>query len=499
MSLSEKLASVEKWDEGCPVIEGPSVVGASIGKPFFYQIPVTGERPLNFIFEGLPEGVRGNSATGMISGILADEGTHVIRIMARNCQGGSQSELSLKSGCGLALTPPMGWNSWNAWRRWVNDGLIRNMADSIISTGLAAHGYQYVNIDSCWQGKRGGKYHAIIPNRKFPNMSVLSQKIHLMGLKIGIYSTPWTSPWGCSEQNAIEEWQGCRLTGCSSGPPDPAYEVNSLEEGRYIGVEKHEAEDVAQWVEWEMDFLKYDWTSCDPVSLERMGKEIAKAKREMVTSICTGAKLEHAEQYKKWAQMWRGVADTKDTWDSLTENAFAVLDNKYGDWRKHIGPGNWYDLDMLALGPQFDTAEKCRPCCLSQDEQILNMTAWILLPSPLFLSCDISCLSDFEIRLFCNNEALAINQDIMGEPARSIPDVAPNQRVWIRNLSNGDIAVGLFNLSESSVLMSLGREELGCHKKYSVRDVWMKRDLGVFPGSAEYEVSSHGARLIRFH
>ena len=102
----------------------------------------------------------------------------------------------------------MGWNSWNAWRRWVDDAKVRAAADGLVRTGLAARGYSYVNVDSCWQGARGGKHNAIQPNRKFPDMRSLADYIHAQGLKFGIYSTPWTVPWGCSEKEAVADWGG---------------------------------------------------------------------------------------------------------------------------------------------------------------------------------------------------------------------------------------------------------------------------------------------------
>ncbi|KAL2600965.1 hypothetical protein AAZV13_10G141400 [Glycine max] len=51
---------------------------------------------------------------------------------------------------GLGQTPPMGWNSWNHFGCDINESVIRETADAMVSTGLAALGYRYVNIDDCW-------------------------------------------------------------------------------------------------------------------------------------------------------------------------------------------------------------------------------------------------------------------------------------------------------------------------------------------------------------
>ena len=65
----------------------------------------------------------------------------------------------------------------------------------MVNSGLIDHGWTYINIDDAWQGKRGGEFHAIGGNEKFPDMKGLCDQIHAMGLKVGIYSTPWTTSY----------------------------------------------------------------------------------------------------------------------------------------------------------------------------------------------------------------------------------------------------------------------------------------------------------------
>ena len=57
-------------------------------------------------------------------------------------------------GNGLARTPPMGWNSWNRYGCRIDEGLIRGVADAMVTNGMRDAGYTYVNIDDCWQGER---------------------------------------------------------------------------------------------------------------------------------------------------------------------------------------------------------------------------------------------------------------------------------------------------------------------------------------------------------
>lgn len=507
-SASIVLAKVDPWDSGAPRIHSPAVTGASAGKPFFYAIPVTGERPVTYRVESLPEGLHVDERTGFITGHVAREGNYRVLLRATNRHGKAEKEFEIAIGRGLALTPPLGWNSWNAWRRWVDDGKVRAAADAIVATGLAARGYTYVNIDSCWQGERGGPHNAIQPNRKFPNMKRLADYIHGKGLKFGIYSTPWVEPWGCTAAEAKADWGGGALIGCSSGENDPEFPRQHQISGKFVGTEKHEPNDVAQWVEWGVDFLKYDWAPTDDIALERMGRPLKAAPRDIVLSVCTTARLIWAEAYLKWAEMWRSIPDTEDTWPSVLDNGF-VADDRMGceDWRQYVRPGKWNDLDMMALGPQFDTNTSTKANRLTPAEQVTHMTLWALYPSPLILSCALEAINDFELRLFGNEEVLAINQDRLGKAATRVReertrrlvggDRLRNFRIHARPLADGSVAVGVFNHAEEDDQIAVTAQDLGLTGRFAARNLWERRDLGNFDGRLEITVPGHGAQLLQ--
>lgn len=44
----------------------------------------------------------------------------------------------------------MGWNPWNKYGCNINEEIVRQTADALISSGLAAAGYIYLNLDDCW-------------------------------------------------------------------------------------------------------------------------------------------------------------------------------------------------------------------------------------------------------------------------------------------------------------------------------------------------------------
>ncbi len=184
-----------------PRINGARVFGVRPGSPFLFTIPATGERPMTFGVEGLPEGLMLDTATGQITGALAAPGTHVVTFTAANRLGAATRPFKIVCGDTLALTPHMGWNSWYVWENRVTDEIMRAAADAMVTSGMIDHGYQYVNIDDCWSvrpgsddpGRRGEPRDAdgrINANSYFPDMKAMTDYIHAKGLKAGIYTSP---------------------------------------------------------------------------------------------------------------------------------------------------------------------------------------------------------------------------------------------------------------------------------------------------------------------
>ena len=54
----------------------------------------------------------------------------------------------------LAQTPPIGWNRWNKFQGNVDETIVRAMAVAMATNSMKDAGYQYINIDDCWQGER---------------------------------------------------------------------------------------------------------------------------------------------------------------------------------------------------------------------------------------------------------------------------------------------------------------------------------------------------------
>ena len=187
-----------------PRINGAMVFGVRPGHPFLYTIAATGRRPMEFAADGLPEGLKLDTASGQISGAVSKPGEYFVILRARNALGDAERKFRIVVGDRLALTPHMGWNSWYCWTDRVTDKIMRNATDIMITSGMINHGYSYVNIDAGWAVRPGSKdpnfggqprdaQGNINPNRRFPDMKALTDYIHHRGLKAGIYCGPGPS------------------------------------------------------------------------------------------------------------------------------------------------------------------------------------------------------------------------------------------------------------------------------------------------------------------
>lgn len=136
--------------EGAPVFHGAQVTGNYPNTDFLFTVPATGERPIQFLAENLPDGLRLDGATGIIKGVVKKSGTYPVKITATNAKGKTVQMLLVEIGDKLALTPPMGWNSWNVFTKYIDEKMLIEMADAMVSSGMRDLGYQYLNIDDYW-------------------------------------------------------------------------------------------------------------------------------------------------------------------------------------------------------------------------------------------------------------------------------------------------------------------------------------------------------------
>ena len=451
-----------------PRINGASVFGVRPGHPFLFQIPATGDRPMEFSADNLPAGLQLDSKTGLIAGIATVKpGDYVATLRATNALGISEEKFKIVIGDQIALTPPMGWNSWNCFAQAVDDKKIRAAAAAMVSSGLINHGWTYINIDDTWQGKRD-ENGDIQPNEKFSDMKALAEYVHSKGLKIGIYSSP--GPKTCAGFEG--SWQ-------------------------------HQQQDAQQYAAWDFDYLKYDWCSYDQVQdqslpererlmkpYQVMNTALGKVNRDIVYSLC---QYGMGDVWKWGAQAggncWRTTGDITDTWGSMANNGFGSAGEE-----QFAGPGHWNDPDMLVVGKLG--WGKLRPTRLTPNEQYTHISLWCLLSAPLLLGCDLSQLDNFTISLLSNDEVLAVDQDPLGKQASRIYQNG-DLEIWAKDMEDGSKAVGLFNRSELETNVEVKWSGLGISGEHRVRDLWRQKDLGDFANSFTAEVPRHGVVLVR--
>ena len=355
----------------------------------------------------------------------------------------------------LAQTPPMGWNSWNKFAEKINGQTVKEIADAMVSSGMKDAGYVYVNIDDTWQGKRDAEG-VLQPNEKFPDMKGLADYVHSKGLKIGIYSSP--GPKTCAG---------------------------------YEGSYQHEAQDAQTWAAWGIDYLKYDWCSAKdvykdeemPAVYKKMGDALKATGRPIVFSICQYGK----QKVWEWGaasggNLWRTTGDIEASWKSMSSIGF----DKQTGLDQYAGPGHWNDPDMLEVGnDRMDAVEdKC------------HMSLWAMLAAPLLAGNDIRSMSDDTKEILLNKERIAIDQDKLGRQGTRVTKDGRTE-TWMKPLSNGDMAVAMFNRDDRDQLMIVKWSDLGITGKHEVRDVWHHADRGRIKDLFEAEVSSHGAVVIR--
>jgi alpha-galactosidase len=367
---------------------------------------------------------------------------------------------------GTGLTPPMGWNSWNHFAEKVTDADIRSAADALVSTGMRDAGYLYVNVDDTWQGKRDERG-VLHPNERFPDMKALADYVHSKGLKFGIYSSP-----------------GSRT--CAN----------------FEGSLGHETQDAQMYAAWGVDFLKYDLCSFDDelrkvraahpnerdaarnlmvAAYKKMGGALQATGRPILYSLCQYG----VGQPWKWgpgvgAGMWRTTDDIDDSYGRMIAIGFSQA-----GLAPFAGPGHWNDPDMLEIGNGK----------MTEDEYRTHMSLWVLLAAPLLAGNDLSKMTDADKRILLNADAIAIDQDSLGNQGDRLHQ-SGDLDVWTKPLSRGRVAVGLFNRSWSNREVSVDLAEIGFRNGANVRDVWKQKDLGSLTGVFTDTVPRHGVTLL---
>jgi alpha-galactosidase len=391
---------------------------------------------------------------------------------------------------GLALTPPMGWNSWNKFAGNINETLIRQTADAMATNGMRDAGYVYVVVDDCWEAMDRDKLGNLVADPvKFPSgMKALGDYLHDRGFKFGIHN--------------------CAGTKTCAGFP---------------GGRGHEFQDALSYASWGVDFLKYDWcehgTANSEETYKTMRDALATAGRPIVFSLCEWGDTQPWLWAKDIGHLWRTTGDIYNCFDCVfnhgTWNSWGVLQilDMQAGLRAYAGPGHWNDPDMLEVGNG-----------LAVNEERAHFSMWCMLAAPLIAGNDMTAMSAETREILTNPEAIAVDQDALGIEGFKYPlpahPVTPGPRkptappkagveIWFKPLAGGDWAMCLLNRNpaakkatfkwnQEKVSDPLAKREANFSTtQYRLRNLWTQADLGSTRAPLKAEIPGHDCLMLR--
>lgn len=375
----------------------------------------------------------------------------------------------------LVLTPPMGWNSWNKFACNVDENLIKEMADAMVSSGMKAAGYTYINIDDCWHGERDSLGFIHPDPKRFPSgMKSLADYIHSKGLKLGIYSDAGS------------------LT-CGGRPASRGYEF----------------QDALTYAQWGIDYLKYDWCNTESLSAEgaykTMTAALKKAGRPIVLSICEWGDNKPWLWAENVGHLWRTTGDIYNCFDCIEDHGtwksfgtMVIIDKQEG-LRKYAGPGHWNDPDMLEIGNGVLT--------LGEDRAHFSM--WAMIAAPLIAGNDLRSMNQETKEILTNKEVISVNQDKLGIQALKYKDDGDFE-IWFKPLENGDWAVAFLNRAKQDFSIDFDwknntftDEEVSnltfdANKTtFKIKNLWTNKELGNTQKKLKFTVPAHDVLMLK--
>lgn len=386
---------------------------------------------------------------------------------------------------GYARTPPMGFSTWNYFGcNGINEANVMAVAQSMVQIhapnwegkqiSLQSVGYKFINLDDCWPATSRLADSAPTWNTtRFPHgFPWLTDTIHNMGLKIGIYSC-------------------CGTETCAG----------------YIGSYGYEKRDALTYVQWGFDYLKEDWCNVPSAYTNgagaatlysRMGHALAHADSVVyldtlkADSNWTAAKADSMRKvhgitfslcnwgdYSPWlfgdscGNLWRCTGDINASWSSIYSNWSTTI-ALYQD----AGPGGWNDPDILEIGNGS----------LTNTQNQSHMDMWCICAAPLLMGNNTPAMSAATFTILSNREVIAVDQDSLGVQGH-IARTTGNIQVIVKKLlvhnadtvNNKKFAVVILNSSTTAAAVgSIKWSDLGISdtsKQFRVRNLWLHRWL----------------------
>lgn len=376
----------------------------------------------------------------------------------------------------LASLPPMGWNSWNTFEVHINEQLVKEMADKMVSSGMRDAGYTYLVLDDGWMKKDGRDSNGdLIPDpEKFPSgLQNLVDYVHSKGLKFGLYNSAGT--------------QTC---------------------AGYPGTRGYEYQDARFYARHGVDFLKYDWCGTEGIQAKEayttMSKALAQTGRDIVFSVCEWGDNQPWEWAEPLGHMWRISGDIYPCFDCEHKHptgwsSWGVLRilNMRENIRKYSGPDGWNDFDMLEVGNGMSAA---------QDRT--HFTMWSMMSSPLFAGNDLRSMSAQTLSILTDRDIIALNQDPLGVQGFKWKTMGEVE-IWVKPLAERNFAVAFLNRStqKQKIEFNWSREIIKdpdfpyqldlVQNTFRLRNLWKKRNEGTTKAKSVLELEPHDVVVYR--
>ncbi len=362
----------------------------------------------------------------------------------------------------------MGWNSWNKFRCEVSEKLIMEITDAMVSSGMRDAGYKYVVIDDCWQVSRDTLGNIICDPERFPSgMKALAGYVHSKGLKFGLYSCAGSAT-------------------CQDRPGSRGYQF----------------QDARTYAKWGVDYLKYDWCNDEgqnaKAAYKTMSDALKATGRPIILSICEWGENKPWEWGNGIGNLWRITPDIRDCFSCVFEwGGLGVLDiiDRDADLYLYAGPGHWNDAEMLEIGNGG----------MTPDEYKTHFSMWCMLAAPLMAGNDIRNMDESTRTILTNKDAIAVDQDPLGQQARRFMDMGEHE-IWAKPLANGEVAICFLNRDDSpwnldydwkKNIMYFATDISIREKVYKVYDLWKHSNIGLTNRNLQTIVPSHGVLMVR--
>lgn len=356
---------------------------------------------------------------------------------------------------GLAMTPPMGWNSWNTFTTHVTEKLVMDMADAMVASGMKDAGYVYLVLDDGWMAKERDADGNLVPDpEKFPHgIKVVADYIHSKGLKFGLYNDAGTAT-------------------CAG----------------YPGTRGYEYQDARNYAAWGVDYLKFDWCNTNLINpieaYTTMSKALKTAGHPIVFSLCEWGTSKPWTWAEPVGELWRTTGDITACFDCIVDHhgyadwgVMRIVDKQIG-LAGYAGPGHWNDPDMLEVGNG-----------MKPSEDKAHFSLWCMLAAPLIAGNDLRKMTPQTTAILTNKDVIAIDQDPVGVEGTRYAD-RDSLETWVKPLQGGDWAVCFLNRSSTPKQLSFDwkTEAIGDSLKnpvadprtlvFELYDCWQKKTLG---------------------